>query len=348
MNKKNLLFVAMLFFAANTFAQMDMSLVPYRSGDKWGYATPEKTIVIQPKYNDASWFSNGYAAVKIGSKYGYINKAGKVVIPAKFTVAKPFRKGYVPKANKEGGDSVLFAGASMTSDGYEKCIDTKGRVMIKCPAINENSIAENNVPVETVVKQKTYSLPDNAGLFDKIYDDYKITGSNETYYIAEKNGMYGVFNSKFETIVPFEYSSIKKIMSGQNEYLQVTKNNMNGIVSASGQTLINPDNSNLVMINGINKTDYVIVKHDGRTYVKDLKNNDVISTGYSDIAYDNNGGFVITGDDNSKGFYFMDAKIIAPKYSDVHLVPGGEYLIIRTANGKTGYVNQNGDEFFVE
>ena len=348
MNKRILFMGAMLLIASNIFAQMDMSLVPYRSGDKWGYSTENKQIVIQPKYSDASWFSNGYAAVKVGSKYGYINKAGKMVIPAKFTVAKTFRKGYMPKANSMGGDSVLFAGASLTSDGYEKCIDTKGRIMLKCPAINENSVAENSKPVETIIKQKTYSLPNNDGLFDKIDDDYKIPGSDETYYIAEKNGMYGVFNTKFETILPFEYSSIKKIMSGSNEYLQVTKNSMNGVFSANGQVLINPDNSSLVMINGTNKTDYVIVKHGGKTYVKDLKNNDVISTGYADINYDNNGGFVLTGDDNTKGFYFMDSKMIAPKYSDVRLVNGGEYIIVRTANGKMGYVNQNGDEYFVE
>ena len=349
MKKKNFLFIAMLMFAANTFAQqMDMSLIPYRSGDKWGYASPDKKIVIIPKYNEATWFSEGYAAVKIGRKYGYINKAGKMVIPAKFTVAKPFRKGYRPKSNSNGGDSVLFAGASVTANGYEKCIDTRGMVMGKCPAINENSVAENRLPVKTVVTQKTYSLANNNGLFDKVVDDYKVSGSDETYYIAQKSGMYGVFNSKFETIIPFQYNAIKIITSGGTQYLQVMKDGMNGVIAGNGQTLINPDNSNLIIINGTNKTDYVIVKHNGKTYVKDLKNNDIISTGYADISYDNNGGFVITGDDNTKGFYFMDNKIISPKYSDIRLMKGGNYMMVKTHNGKTGYINEAGDEFFVE
>ncbi|MEP6711393.1 MAG: WG repeat-containing protein [Ferruginibacter sp.] len=349
MKKKNLLLAALLVVAVNSFAQyIDMSLIPYRSGSKWGYASPDKKIVIAPKYNDAAWFSEGYAAVKVGTKYGYINKAGKMVIPAKFTVAKPFRKGYRPKENSQGGDSILFAGASLTADGYEKCIDTRGMVMIKCPAINENSVAENHLPVKTVVTQKTYSLPNNNGLFDKVVDDYKIPGSDETYYIAEKGGMYGVFNSKFDTIVPFQYNAIKTMMSGGNQYLQVMKDGMNGIVTGNGQTLINADNSNLVMISGADKIDYVIVKRNGKTYVKDLKNNDLISGGYADINYDNNGGFILTGDDNTKGFYFMDNKIIAPKYSDVRLINGGKYLMVKTSNGKVGYINEDGDEFFVE
>ena len=349
MNKKILLFAFLLIVAAGSFAQqMDMSLIPYRSGNKWGYASPDKKIVFTPKYNDAAWFSEGYAAVKVGNRYGYINKAGKLVIPAKFTVAKPFRKGYMPKAKNAGGDSILFAGASLTANGYERCINTRGIILVKCPAIPENSVAENRTPAKTVVKQKTYSLQNNNGLFDKIVDDYKISGSDETYYIAEKGGMYGVFNSKFETLIPFQYNGIKIITSGGNQYLQVMKDGMNGVVSKNGQTLINTDNSNLVMINGVNQADYVIVKHNGKTYVKDLKNNDIISTGYADISYDNNGGFVLTGDDNTKGFYFMDNKIIAPKYSDIRLINGGNYLMVKTSDGKVGYINEAGDEFFVE
>jgi hypothetical protein len=28
-------------------------LIPYRKGDKWGFCTPDKKIVISPKYDDA-------------------------------------------------------------------------------------------------------------------------------------------------------------------------------------------------------------------------------------------------------------------------------------------------------
>ena len=205
MMSKKFLLAPLLIFAAGSFAQQaDMSLIPYRSGDKWGYSTTDKKVVITPKYADANWFSEGFASVKVGTKYGYINKQGIMVIPAKFTVAKPFRKGYMPNNNKSGGDSILFAGASLLASGYEICINTKGVRMPQCPAINENSASENSKPIGTVVREKTYSLPNNNGLFDKIVDDYKVAGSDETYYIAVKGDRYGVFNSKFDTIVPFQ------------------------------------------------------------------------------------------------------------------------------------------------
>lgn len=334
---------------AGTFAQtVDYSLIPYRKGDKWGYSDPARTIIITPKYDDAQFFSQGYAAVKVGNKWGYINMAGKMVIPAKYTVAKSFRKGYIPN-NKEGGDSILFAGASVRADGYEQCITTRGVVLPKCPAMSDNAVPENTIPIEAITREKTYSVPDNNGLFDKIIDDYKIPGNDETYYIAQKNGMYGVFNSKFETIVPFEYSAVKKFHAGDKEYLEVQKNGMNGIFTSDGRQDIAPEYSDITLVKGDNKTDYAILKKDGKSYVKDLSNNDIVSLGYSNITYDNTGGFVVTDNNNNRGFYYPDKRMIAPKYSDLKGVdPGSKYLRVTTSNGKAGYINSSGDEFFSE
>lgn len=350
MNKKIIFAACFTFFSAGIIAQnVDYSIIPYRQGDKWGYADINRNITIAPKYADAQWFSEGLAAVKVGNKWGYINKSGRLVIPARYTVAKSFRKGYLPNPKKAGGDSVLFAGASMTADGYERCINTRGARLPKCPAINENSVVENNIPVKTVQREKTYSLPNSSGLFDKVVDDYKIAGSEETYYIAQKGGMYGVFNSKFEPIVPFEYSSVKQLQSGNNTYLQVQRNGMNGILNSNGQPDISPDYSNLSIVRGSDNTDYVILKRDGKTYVKDMANRDIITSGYSDIIYDQNGGFVITDNNNMRGYYFLDNRTIAPRYSDVRIVNrGSNFLQVKTSNGKVGYINSAGDEFFKE
>jgi hypothetical protein len=339
-----------LFMSMGLSAQtIDMSMVPYRQGAKWGFSNPDGKIVITPKYDDVQWFSEGYAAVKIGSKWGYINKAGKLLIPARYTVAKSFRKGFVPWTNQEGGDSVLFAGVSVKEDGYENCIDTKGRVTVKCPAIAEASVPENNIPVETVTQQKTYSVPNNNGLFDKIVDDYKVAGSDETYYIAVKNNMYGVFNTKFETIVPFEYDEIKINRKSAVPYLSVKKGGLFGIASTAGQVKVIPDNTSLSTVQLRDGKEYLIVKKDGKTYVKDLDNNLIIPNGYADIVYDAQGGFVIKSDDQKQGFYFLDNSVISPKYSEVRMINGTDrYLMVKTSSGKVGYISSSGNEYFVE
>ena len=63
--KQRLFFLAvMLVFSIQSFfQQIDMSLIPYRQGDKWGYASPDNKVVIAPRYAEAGWFSEGYAAV---------------------------------------------------------------------------------------------------------------------------------------------------------------------------------------------------------------------------------------------------------------------------------------------
>ncbi|RYF90681.1 MAG: WG repeat-containing protein [Chitinophagaceae bacterium] len=347
--KKTMLFLCFAVASImQSFAQqIDYSLIPYRQGDKWGYATPDNKVVIAPKYAEAGWFSEGYAAVKVGSKYGYINKAGALVIPAKFTVAKSFRRGFMPNAGKVGGDSVLFAGASVRADGYEICINSKGATMPKCPAIPENSVAENRIPVQTVVREKIYSLPNNDGLFDKIVDDYKMTNSDETYYVAVKNNRYGVFNSKFETLVPFEYDSIRLVRTN-NPYLEVSKGGMFGIINGVGQMRIQPENTKVFSVQASDGKDYVIVQRGGKTYIKDPENNDIVTQGYSDIIYDGKSGFILTGEDNRRGYYYTDRRTIAPKYTDVQVVNGTNYLLVKTFNGKLGYVSADGNEYFVE
>lgn len=84
-----LLFAGLCLTAAEAAAQKNV-LVPYRKGDKWGYCRLNKSIVIAPKYDDASPFSeyddekDRYAARAIAqvTKAGkeiYINTAGKEV-----------------------------------------------------------------------------------------------------------------------------------------------------------------------------------------------------------------------------------------------------------------------------
>jgi WG containing repeat len=348
MKHKFFLLAIVISITSTAFSQqIDLSLIPYRQGDKWGYASPDNKVVIQPKYAEAGWFSEGYAAVKLGDKYGYINRQGTMVIPAKFRVAKSFRKGFMPRVGKEGGDSVLFAGASIRPDGYEICINTKGATMPKCPAIQESSIAENNIPVQTTIREKTYTVPNSSGLFDKIVDDYTMSNSDEKYYIAVKNSRYGVFNSKFETIVPFEYDSIKLVRTTA-PYLEVSKGGMFGVINGIGQMKIMPENNRIFSVKAADGKDYIIIKRGGKTFVKDPENNDIIADGFSDIIYDGKTGFIVTGDDNLRGYYFTDKRMVAPKYSDIKLVDGTNYLLVKTFNGKLGYISAAGNEYFVE
>ena len=122
---------------------------------------------------------------------------------------RPFG-GYFDDLANNKTDTILFAGASLRKDGYEICINTRGERMPKCPAINENSVANNNSIADT--SEKVYGMVvANGNLYDKIIDDYKITGSDDNYYIAVKNNLLGVFNNKFAVVIPFVHSFINSL-----------------------------------------------------------------------------------------------------------------------------------------
>ena len=350
MKRKNLVLLILLAFVQPVFAQdADLSLIPYRKGNLWGYADVDKKIVITPSYEEADFFSEGFAAVKKGGKYGYINKAGKLVIPYKYTVAKPFRVGYLAKGTKivtaddidDNQKSILFAPASVRADGYEICINTKGEAMQGCPAIPE---ADNKTPLK--VTETNYSTVKKNDIFDKIIGDYKMLGREDNYYIATKDSNYGVFNNKFEVIVPFEYSMITSTNIGGLTYLFVEKDKMKGILFGNGSPYVSVDNSNIVHEKGNNGMDYFIISKDGKTGVKNSNYQQVIPAEFKEISYDRNGGFIVTKDDGSKGLYFLSGNIVEAKYKEVRLMKGGQYAMLKAADGKSSVVSSNGINFF--
>jgi len=356
MKIKNLIAFFLIISNMPVFAQdEDLSLIPYRLGDLWGYANPDKKIVIPPAYKEANLFYEGYAVVKKGSRYGYINKAGQVVIPFKFYVAKPFRLGYYARGNKivtaddlvDNQNVVLFAGASLRPDGYEICINTKGETMPGCPAIPENSASDlNKLPV--IVTETNYSTVKKNDIFDRIVGDYKIAGMEDNYYIAVKELNYGVFNNKFEVIIPFEFLEIKKWDIHNSVFLEVQGKQGKGLLKADGQVSIPPENNTLSGIKALDGNYYFIFSKNGKAGIKDAHGADLLPSNYADIIYEPAGGFLLTGNDNLKGFRFLNGFILEPGYSIVKPVKGGVYVMVTSKTGRSGYINNKGEEFFVE
>ncbi len=352
MNLKNLILILFLAFTVPLFAQdADLTLIPYRHGNLWGYASPNKNIVIKPEYAEANFFYEGFAVVKKGDKYGYINKAGKVVIPFKFFSAKSFRFGYIPKtttplnAEDNNQTEVLFAGASLLASGYEICINTKGEKLLKCPAINENSVPELNKP-NTVTIVSNYSTIQKTELFDNIIADYKMPGVEENFYIATRNNKNGVFNNKFDVIVPFEYDKIEKVNIGIMVYLIVEKDGLKGMLFGNGSPYMAVENTKLLYVKSSKGNNYFIFTKDGKTGLKDSRYQMLAEPIYNDIVYLEDAGFVLTGSNNLKGFYFMNTNLVEPKYADVMTIKREEFILVKLASGKLGYINNNLVEFF--
>ena len=74
-------------------------------------------MVIQPTYEDADYFSEGLAAVKLNGKWGYIDTTGKVIIPFQYDWALGF----------EDGEALVVIGEDDAAKYY--IIDRAGKVI---------------------------------------------------------------------------------------------------------------------------------------------------------------------------------------------------------------------------
>jgi len=91
-----------------------LELIPYRSGDKWGYLDNEGKIVINPQFSQANVFMDGVALVRSSeNKYGFISLDGKYLINATYKAASPFSEGLA---------------CVVPEDGKPQFIDEKGNV----------------------------------------------------------------------------------------------------------------------------------------------------------------------------------------------------------------------------
>ncbi|MBK8520831.1 MAG: hypothetical protein IPL54_08110 [Chitinophagaceae bacterium] len=67
---------------------------------------------------------------------------------------------------------------------------------------------------------------------------------------------------------------------------------------------------------------------------------------YSDIVYDAAGGFILTATSKYKGFFFLTQKELLPRFTEVKVLKGGNYVMVKTMEGKWGYVSNSLQEFF--
>lgn len=79
----------------------DVDIFPIKSGEKYGYANTKGEIIVNPTYDDANSFSEGYAVFSSNEKYGFVDAKGKEVIKAQYDYCGSFKNG-VASAEKSG------------------------------------------------------------------------------------------------------------------------------------------------------------------------------------------------------------------------------------------------------
>lgn len=334
-----------------SFAQKTASvLIPFRDHDKWGYSDISSIIIIQPQFDTTRFFvsytnyinseangSHELALIRNKNKQGMIAPDGKIIIPVIYDEFRSTGFGY---------DSLLFA----TKKGKMGIINHNNKILVGFEY--DNIVCDNyyvfknhyqSIRFIGLKNKKEYQLYLN-GETKKISTDYDPSVimdrmadmaeySNERIHYSPTDTLkkYGIEKMDDKEIVPY------------HGYYRIYKNGSVGAYNKKGIILL-PQYDEI--------TDF------GYGYFLVKKNNQFAAISYkgeikmpytsldsASICYDN----VIIVLNTKQGVYDMKANLsLPPMYDSIEKVYAitTPSLWLVTKNGKQGFVNINGTEYF--
>jgi hypothetical protein len=247
-------------------------LIRVCDGNKWGFLDKKGMIVIPIEYDDAIEFYEGRSLVKKGDSSFCIDINGRLTSGCVERYAKwEFTEG--------GSYTQYIKGRRIVSrPPFKGVTDDEGKLIIPIMYAHIIGMESNTSKYRWSKLYYKASIGNRWGVMDKngkvmipfVYDEvYDFMGGMELYMVR-KNNLYGLFDKKFNEMLPCVYEGIdfvtfkgkywfrkkekwglmdkdqKVIIEPQydshgwmkNGKIQVTKNKKNGIIDTLGQIII--------------------------------------------------------------------------------------------------------------
>lgn len=177
-------------------------LAPAKINGKYGYIDTTGTFVIEPQFDKAGGFQGNLARVSVRHKYGFIDKTGMFVIEPQFDEAELFYNGL---AQVFINDSIYW---NYGKYGY---VDTTGRMVIE-PQFTE--------------------WRDEYGFID----DYHFQSGMAKF---RQNGKYGFIDTTGKVVIEPQYDHVWEDFY-KNNYAIVEINGKYGVIDKTGKFVIEP------------------------------------------------------------------------------------------------------------
>lgn len=210
--------------AADTLRSKDWR--PVLIGSSYGYANRDNRLVLPPLYDEARYFSEGLAFVRIGEKTGYIDASGKRVI---FKGGGDFHDGLAVVTEKDD-EYIMDAGE------HWNYINTEGKVVLRTDFYRAHSFSEGLAAV----------MPDESGgavFIDKsgniaIDEEYGYASDfQEGYAVVMIGQKWGFIDKKGEPLTNFGYDAARDFVDGK---AAVLTGDRWGFIDKSGREIIPP------------------------------------------------------------------------------------------------------------
>jgi len=196
------------------------ALVPFRHGDKWGYADQRQRLVLPLQYDEAGPFVDGVAWVRQGQAFGYINIGGGLVTPLQFTQVSNFHQGRA---------TVVLAGETFDIDPRGQRLSTPPAPDPEVDVLSQGHITHQNGKLG-------YRFTVGDAVVPAEYDEIKEAANG--LLLVRQGQKWGVINGKGKLVLPLTYDAI--LASSENAVPIVEQQGHFGYLAPDGHLLVKP------------------------------------------------------------------------------------------------------------
>ena len=266
------------------FQLQNYFFLPFKEGGLWGYMNEFGKEMIEPIYEDASFFSDGFASVAQNGNYGYISKSGNVAINFRYKDAEAFHNGFAIVMKDSLYGLIDKNGETVIQHLYDELSETEKDIFIAAKKDKYGYIKRNGTPVTPfdfdlandfinglaiISKVDKYGLINSQGQYviPPVFDE--IVYLNDTLFKAlNDDEKWGLLNYKSDTILPFIYDAIGEFSEHR---LLIAKNGKCGYVDEFGSIVIpiSYTYSSALLTTGQFKNGYASVRQKERSMLID-------------------------------------------------------------------------------
>jgi hypothetical protein len=356
----------------------EISLIPYRKGNLWGFATPDKKIFIVPQHDEVFPFRNGYARVRNGTRFGVIDMKGRIIVPIAFDYVSDMSEGLF--VARQGVFPASLCGYYDTTGKVAipfRYVDAlpfyHGKAMVKVgrfPYLKEVFIGRDGKLTTQIFSPTQYDMIglESEGLIRfREKGKWGYLNSDQSIFIPptfeeagdfseglayiKLNGKYGYIDKSKKIVIPCKFDMAGDFYKGVAIVytLHKTQDEFNseapqyGLIDKQGKE-ITPMKYDFIGM--FSKTDHVaIVKKNGKQTIIDLNGKEIIPFKYDFISEFYDGVAVVSLFVNNRmlsGIIDKSGKEIVP-LSDIKFTTFSEGLIAFEKDKKVGFMNTKGE-----
>jgi hypothetical protein len=310
----------------------EIILIPYRKGDKWGFCTPDKKIVIECQFDYVKFFEGNYAEGTINKEEIFVDRGGEYIkkesknlesfkfeneydeVDARFSNGVKKYKNYeisnaqvaVKKSNKFGFVNLkneTIIPFHYDWDSYPQLIKFNffpifkdGIVFLK----KENKWGALDTNGEIIIP----FLYESYGFHDFI-DFTMEEGFIENFINVKFNDKWGIIDRNGKMIIPFEYDMCYHffenlaVVKSNNKYGVIDKNNR--LIVPSIYDKISNFKGGLAKIENNNK--YGLIDNKGNLIV-DIKYDTLLDYCLIEL------GYIVVGNNGKEGVIDINGEVV--------------------------------------